>query len=65
MGRDPALVNDEGGEILKVVEFDDYDHQPEIGQRFTLENGEPVEIIGLAETLADKAWTFTAIVGNA
>ena len=43
IGRDPALVTEDGGEIL--MEFD-ADHRVEVGERLTLPDGTDVVVIG-------------------
>lgn len=61
MGRDPAQVTDEGGEILKVYRTNEF---VDVGDRITLDDGTEVEIIGMNERHSDKGVFITAHVGG-
>lgn len=59
--RNPALVTEEGGEILAVVEMDT---MPELGDRVILADGSDVTIIGGKDEFSDRGMQFTAHIGD-
>jgi hypothetical protein len=61
IGRDPALVTEEGGELL--ASFDSPEPLDE-GARLTLPDGTVVEVIGFQETFNDVHWTQVVSVGG-
>lgn len=61
IGRDPALVTEEGGELL--ASFDSPEPLEE-GARLTLPDGTVVEVIGYRETFIDDRWTQVLAVGG-
>lgn len=61
VGRDPALVTEQGGEIL--VEFDT-DHPVQVGERLTLPDGNEVVVIGQNTALGDAGLVVTVHVGD-
>jgi hypothetical protein len=62
VGRDSALVTDEGGEVL--AEFEDQRFWQR-GDRFTLPNGEHVEVLRVTRTVTDDSWITVLFVGDA
>lgn len=62
MGRDPGLVDDEGGEVLMAFEA----ARPlDVGDRLTLPDGAEVVVIGLTEHLGGAdGWGQVVFVGD-
>lgn len=60
-GRDPQLVTDEGGEVLREFESDRLYTE---GDRLTLNDGVEVEVIGVKETFSSTGVTQTLYVGD-
>jgi hypothetical protein len=63
-GRDPALVTEDGGEVLDEYELEDY-RAWKIGDRLTLPDGFEVEVIAVGESLVATRAVTTLTIGNA